>query len=143
MAGFVRISEAAALGLHAAVMMAAQPRRPLAVRKAALKLKASGAHLSKVMQRLARSGVVNAVRGPRGGFVLSRDPSGINLLEVYEAVDGRCRSSVCLFKKPACRSRRCMILGELLENVGGQVRDYLSGTTLARAAGVYRKGGAG
>jgi Rrf2 family protein len=45
-------------------------------------------YLAKHLQALVRSGLVESVSGPRGGFRLARDPSAVTLLDVVEAVDG-------------------------------------------------------
>ena len=46
------------------------------------------AYAGKVMSQLARSRVLNSVRGPKGGFQLARDAKEVTLLEVIEAIDG-------------------------------------------------------
>jgi len=44
--------------------------------------------LSKIFQRLVRSGLVRSRRGFRGGFLLARPASEITLREVVEALQG-------------------------------------------------------
>ena len=44
--------------------------------------------LSKIFQRLVRSGLVRSRRGFRGGFLLARPASQITLREVVEALQG-------------------------------------------------------
>lgn len=44
-------------------------------------------YLSKVMQELAKAGVVDSQRGCSGGFKLARPPDEISLLEIVNAVD--------------------------------------------------------
>jgi len=88
MPGVLRISEAASLGMHAMVLLASDRGRVLSAHEVAARLNASEAHLSKVMQRLGRAGLVQSVRGPRGGFSLARSPDAVTLLEVYEAALG-------------------------------------------------------
>lgn len=140
MAKMVRISEAAALAMHAMVLMAADPKRPLSTGRAAERLNVSGAHLSKVLQRLAREGLVASVRGPRGGFVLGRSPRKITLLDIYETIEGPHVSGGCLFDAPGCGALRC-ILGGLLEKVDAQLVGYLSGARLSALADIYAKDG--
>lgn len=133
MASILCLSDAATLALHAAVLLAESPRRNLTVGEMAGFLNASEAHLAKVMQRLSRAGLVQATRGPRGGFVLSRAPEDTTLLEVYEAIEGQLVATNCLLGKPVCSGQRCL-LGGLLQSLNLQVRDYLSTTTLAQMA---------
>jgi Rrf2 family protein len=45
------------------------------------------AYLSKVLQNLARGGIVTSLRGLHGGFLLARKPEEVTILEVVTAVD--------------------------------------------------------
>ena len=54
----LRISDAAALALHAMVMLAEAPERRMSAKAIASELDASQAHLAKVLQRLAKAGLV-------------------------------------------------------------------------------------
>jgi len=138
MARMVRISDAAALAMHTMVLMAAEPGRALATGKAAARLNVSGAHLSKVLQRLAKAGLVSSVRGPRGGVVLAKSPKRITLLDVYETIEGPHTACGCLLDAPGCGAPRC-ILGDLLAKVDAQLVGYLSRARLSALAGIYAK----
>ena len=127
----MRISDAASLALHAAVLLAARPAETVSTREMAEVLPVSEAHLAKVMQRLAKAGLVQSTRGPGGGFRLGRSAESITLLEVYEAVEGRLESSECLLSSRVCEPGQC-ILGGLLEDVNRRVREYLSATRLSQ-----------
>lgn len=48
----------------------------------------SPSYLSKLMQRLAKNGLIVAKRGKKGGVVLARPAREITLFELAEAVDG-------------------------------------------------------
>ncbi|MFH1549132.1 MAG: Rrf2 family transcriptional regulator [Planctomycetota bacterium] len=137
MSNTAKMSEAASLAMHAMVFLAVEPDRALSAGKIASALQASEAHLSKVMQRLSRAGLVRSVRGPGGGFVLQKHAGKTTLLEVYESVDGKLKANNCLFGKPICGGRKC-ILGGLLKSVNRQVREYLARTRLSQLTGVYR-----
>ena len=45
-------------------------------------------YLLKILQQLVRAGILNGIRGPKGGFKLQRPANKITLLDVVEAVDG-------------------------------------------------------
>ena len=135
MAKLLDFSEAGSIALHAVVCLGANPDRRIPSHELAKTLRVSSAHLSKVMQRLARVGVVDSMRGPTGGFVLGRPAEEIVLLDVYEAIAGPLEETACLFQSPVCGGR--CILGELIDNVDNQVRQYLSATTVSDAAQRY------
>jgi Rrf2 family transcriptional regulator, iron-sulfur cluster assembly transcription factor len=44
--------------------------------------------LAKILQQLARKGLLRSSKGPQGGFVLNLPPEEIRLLDVVEALDG-------------------------------------------------------
>ena len=83
--------------------------------------------LAKVLQKLARNGLLTAAYGTNGGYRLARDPRTINALEVVRAIDGpiiltscftqhgRCQTVGCSVKEPL-RKIHEGILG-LLENI--------------------------
>jgi Rrf2 family protein len=53
------------------------------------------AYLAKQLQALSRAGLVQAVQGKSGGYVLTRSPALITVLDVVEAVDGPGPAFVC------------------------------------------------
>lgn len=55
----------------------------------------SPTYLAKQLQALSRAGLVHSVQGKAGGYVLSRSPATITLLDVVEAVDGPDPAFVC------------------------------------------------
>ncbi len=137
MSTMLRISEAASLALHSMVVLAADPDELIKTRELASRLHVSEAHLSKVLQRLAKSGLVRSIRGPRGGFMLGKPPDEISLLDVYESIDGRLVPSGCLFNAPIWDGGKC-ILGGLLEVVE-QTREYLAKTKLNGVTGCVQE----
>ena len=130
MSNILRISEAASLALHTAVILASNPNKLISTKDLAGTLHASEAHLSKVLQRLEKSGIVRATRGPKGGYKLDKSGDQIALLEVYEAIDGKLSYSDCLLAECICTGDDC-IMGKLLSDLNKQVRDYLTRTKLS------------
>lgn len=136
MANILKFSDAVSLALHTVVLLAANGKRSMSTREIAAALYASEAHLSKVLQRLTRVGLVKSIRGPKGGFELTGDPDSTSLLSVYEAIEGQLEGTDCLLGKRLCDGKSC-ILGELLKSTNRQVREYLSQTVLSDVTSVY------
>lgn len=59
----------------------------------------------KVFQALTQGGFLQAVRGPGGGYELTRPANKISLLDVIEAVEGRDTFDHCVLGFPACGSK--------------------------------------
>ncbi len=130
MATMLRISDAASLGMHMAVYLADNPDRVVSVREAASALGVSENHLSKVCQRLQKTGIFKTVRGRGGGFILAKPPENITLLEVYRAIDGDAPTEVCLLGREKCVRRGC-VMGELAQSVSKMILDYFADATIA------------
>lgn len=138
MSTILKVSEAASLALHASCLLAARPEDASPIRELAGFLGVSENHLSKVLQRLAKAGLVRSTRGPQGGFQLARAPEEVSLLEVYETVEGPLEGKECLLERPVC-SGDC-ILGPLLHTLDRSLKAYLGDRTLADFAASFPPG---
>jgi Rrf2 family protein len=85
----VKLSDGVEWGAHVCTLLAALP--PGAALPAARLAEYHGvpsAYLAKHLQALARAGVLETVKGPRGGYRLARPAAEITVLDVVEAIDG-------------------------------------------------------
>ncbi len=130
MSGVLRVSEAASLALHSMTLLAANPGHSIPTREMASRFHGSEAHLSKVLQRLTKAGLVESTRGPKGGFAIGRPADKITLLDVYESIEGTLVPCECLLSVPVCEGNGC-ILGGILETVDKQIREYMAKTRLS------------
>ena len=126
----LNISEAAAIALHTMVLLSDAEGKPLTAGSIAERLTRSENHLSKVLQRLARAGFVASTRGPSGGFVLARPAEDINMLDVFEAMDGPVGCVGCTQTPAVCDGQSC-IFGQLVTIVNVQVREFLGNLRLS------------
>ena len=127
----LRISEAASIALHSMSYLAANHGRLVTSREIISSIRVSDAHLMKVLQRLVKAGLIKSIRGPNGGFMLSKPPGKITLLNVYESMEGPVAFDECLLGKPICGDQGCL-LGDLLKTVNNEVRNYFGQTTLGK-----------
>jgi Rrf2 family protein len=58
--------------------------------------------LPQVLADLQRAGLIEAAPGRSGGYRLARDPAGLSLLEVIEAVEGDTRRRSCVLNSGPC-----------------------------------------
>jgi Rrf2 family protein len=90
------LSDACEYGLRAVTWLALRPPQPHTVRDIAAGIHVSPGYLLKVMQELARSEILVAQRGSRGGFMMRSDPAHLTVLDVINAIepsDHRSRTS--------------------------------------------------
>jgi Rrf2 family protein len=130
MSTLLKFSEAASLALHATAIIAGWDGDQVSAGTIAGALGASQAHLSKVLMRLVRDGLVKGTPGPGGGFRLTKPPEDVTLRDVYEAIEGPLVTEGCLLGVPACGKKTCILAG-LCERVGTEVSEKLSEFTLA------------
>lgn len=121
----LKISEAAAIALHAADYMA-QRKDLRSAHEIAKALGVSYNHLSKVLQTLTRAGLVSPVRGPKGGFALSPSGRKAAVRDIMTAIDGPVRLHSCLMGAKVCRHRDCMF-GRFLEDTNRRFDSVLDG----------------
>ncbi len=81
------LSEAVEYALRAVVYLADHADQPQKVHQIAETTRATPGYLVKVLQSLARAGIVASRRGLHGGFVLTREPRSLTILEVVNAID--------------------------------------------------------
>jgi Rrf2 family nitric oxide-sensitive transcriptional repressor len=86
-------------------------------------------YLSKVLRDLVVAGLVRSFRGPHGGFMLSRTPGSITILDVVNAVDPIRRIDRCPVDKP--RHTELCTLHRRLDNALAAVEQIFRTTTLA------------
>ena len=58
--------------------------------------------LAKLLQQLARKGVLKSQKGPTGGFCLKIDAKNVRLIDIVDAVDGLEQYSKCVAGLPEC-----------------------------------------
>ncbi len=81
--------------MRAVLALAAADGRSLTTQQIAEIMRVPRSYLSKVLQSLVHARLVESKRGLTGGFVLSRRPDEINLLEILNAVNPLERIESC------------------------------------------------
>ena len=83
----LRISKLIDYGTLVLTHMAGSPDRQFSAAELAVVLNLGPPTVSKVLKMLGQHGLVNSVRGARGGYMLSRPASEINIAQVIDALD--------------------------------------------------------
>ena len=82
--------------------------------------------LRKIVQLLARSGLVTSQRGSGGGIMLSRCSDTISLLDVIEAVEGEIALNACAIGIPGCKRESWCAVHRVWCEARQSLRDNLS-----------------
>ncbi|MCL4207726.1 MAG: Rrf2 family transcriptional regulator [Pirellulaceae bacterium] len=101
------LSDASEYALRAVIWLAQHPEEPQKVRDIAENTRAAPGYLVKILQNLAKAGILSGQRGTRGGFTLIRDPDTLSVLEVINAVDPIERIRQCPLRLKTHSERLC------------------------------------
>jgi Rrf2 family iron-sulfur cluster assembly transcriptional regulator len=90
-------------------------------------------YLEQLFARLRRKGLVDSVRGPGGGYRLSRGAHETSVAEVVLAVDEPLRAVRCsgIEKKGCMRGGERCATHALWDEMGRQIEGYLASVSLA------------
>lgn len=92
------------------------------------------AYLRELMTSLAAAGLVRPMRGPKGGYLLTRPPSEITVLDVVEPLEGPPVLVDCTGDPSLCdRSGGCAARN-FWSGIAGTLRHAFETTTLAQLA---------
>lgn len=105
---------------------------PIALADVAERQEISLSYLEQLFGKLRRGGLVNSVRGPGGGYLLSRAPDDIRISDIIVAVDEPIQTTRCSPGSPAgCKANKSRCLThDLWEELGHHIYLYLSSTSL-------------
>ncbi len=87
-------------------------------------------YLEQLFARLKKHGLVEGLRGPGGGYRLSRKPEDISVAEVITAIGEGIDATQCAGSENCQDGERCLT-HELWTKLGNEIYDFLNGITLA------------
>lgn len=125
-------------GLHAVRAMVMLARLPEgAIAGSASIARAIGApqnYLGKLLQLLARAGLVQSQKGLSGGFRLARAARAISLYDVVEPIEKVSRWSGCILGEKECSDNGACAIHHRWKEIRGAYLQLLTGTTIADLA---------
>jgi Rrf2 family protein len=89
------------------------------------------AYTAKLVQSLAKAGVLRTQKGPRGGVRLAATAEDITLQQIVEAVEGPTEFARCLLWPGECPPHANCPMHMVLDGLTEVVTRYLSSVTLA------------
>ncbi|MEW6130494.1 MAG: Rrf2 family transcriptional regulator [Acidobacteriota bacterium] len=90
--------------------------------------------LEQIFQQLRKGDIVNSIRGPFGGYVLSRDPSEISVGEIVRLVEPPLYSNSCFDKDESshdCRIAESCVSGAIWRQLNEHINSFMDSITLA------------
>ncbi len=126
----MRLPRAGEYAVRCALYLAAQEQGKVVTRKEIAKaMEVPDQFLGKVAQQLARSGFIEIIQGPKGGYRLLVSPKKLTLLEVVEAMLGEIYLNDCVMNPGSCvRNASCAVY-LVWEKARNQLRQTLREAT--------------
>ncbi len=87
-------------------------------------------YLEQLFARLRKNGLVAGIRGPGGGYRLSRPPAEISIADVIVAIGEGVDVTLCGGKTDCQDGERCLT-HELWQQLGSRIHEFLESVTLA------------
>jgi Rrf2 family protein len=81
--------------------------------------------LAKILQKLAREGLLRSHAGMNGGYTLSREPQNITVFEVIRIIDGPLFITSCVTVSGICDLTSSCTIKEPLARVNDTISDVL------------------
>ena len=103
------ISKTAEYALRSVVFLALNPKTSYTSAQLSAETQVPARYLVKVMQALARSGLISTQRGKRGGYRLIRPSAQISIYDVVNSVDPVKRIHSCPLGIPSHGTQLCAL----------------------------------
>ena len=100
------------------------PKEPVSLRDISLRQGISLVYLEQLFLKLKKNKIVNSVRGNRGGYILNKNASEINISEVLSAVEEKIKTVGCeKHSKKGCngKSAKC-----ITHNLWDELEEYIN-----------------
>jgi len=132
----LRLGKKADYGLIALRHLALQsPEAACSAKEIAKTYGLPGELVAKILQRLAKIGLLASQHGTNGGYALARDPSEINAFEVIRALEGPLFITSCVTDRRECHQMTSCTVREPLRKVNDAIAKALREVTVSSLIG--------
>lgn len=96
--------------------------------------------LGKILQLLAKKGVLSSSKGPHGGFTLKKPAMDIAVMEIIEIIDGSGIFDTCVIRTSQCSQDEPCSMHDKLAPLRGEMKSIFKTGTIADLTSEFRKG---
>jgi Rrf2 family protein len=131
----MRLTTKSSYGVRALINLAVMhgKKQPVSISSISKEEGISTIYLEQIFNVLKNHGLVKSVRGPKGGYVLAKDPAKVNVYEAIKILEGDISSVRCIPKlgKGKTCARLCNCASkEVWEELTRQIEKTLKGFSL-------------
>lgn len=128
----MKLSTRGRYGVRAMMELAVDyPKNPQPLKKLALSQGISAKYLEQLLIPLKGAGLVNSVRGARGGYLLAQPPDQINLYDIVKVLEGPIAFVDCVDSEFFCPRRDQCVIQYTWAEMSKLVSSFLCGITLS------------
>ena len=131
----MNISTRGRYGLRALLEIAGDSGEgPITIRDISRKQKMSVTYLEQILHRLKKAGLIESVRGAKGGYLLAKKENKITVREIIDVLDGPLSFSYCdvpKLREKSCTGPQTCVSRILWKKVEDNLSNMLSNITLA------------
>ena len=127
----LRLSTKSQYGVRAMFEIAnGYPSGPVTIKEIAEKQSVSIPYLEQILNTLRKAGIIRSVKGPGGGYVLSKEPDHISIGAILRELDGPVAITSCLDPKEGCMRIDGCVTHLLWKSLGEKIEAFLDNMTL-------------
>jgi len=132
----MKISTRGRYGLRAMIDLATHGTdgTPIYLSDIAKRQRLSEKYLEHIFGALHKAGLVKALRGRKGGYLLTKQPDEITINEIITVLEGPCNLVDCVTDVKSCPKTDTCVTREVWSLLGNKIEEVLTGYTLAALA---------
>ncbi len=112
--------------------IAKDENKPVSLLKLSKMQNISVKYLEQIFCKLKKAGLVKAVKGPGGGYVLENNLDKINIANIFDAVSENIKMTRCTGIKTGCMHNNTKCKTHYLwQGLGDQIRNYFTDISVA------------
>jgi Rrf2 family iron-sulfur cluster assembly transcriptional regulator len=116
----------------AAIEVASEGNKPVSLVKISDKQEISLSYLEQIFAKLRSANVVSSVRGPGGGYILSKKKENVSIAEIIKAIGEPIKMTQCNIDQKSCKKNfnsKCKT-HHLWSGLEDQIYKYLNSISL-------------
>lgn len=98
---------------------------PITIKEIAERQSVSVSYLEQILNRLRKAGIIKSVKGPGGGYILSRKPDNISIGSILRELEGPVAITSCLDPKEGCIRIEGCVTHLLWKALGENIEAFL------------------
>jgi len=106
------------------------PGKPVTIREISERQEVSVAYLEQILNKLRRAGLIRSIKGPGGGYLLTREPGDVTMASILKELEGPVAITSCLDPEEGCSRVEGCVTHLLWRALGAKIEAFLETITL-------------